>query len=172
MTKSVPSGSDAGYVEFVRAVWERYLRLARLLTGDRHRGEELLQDCLVRLYPRWRQVAARGDPSDYLRRMLANGSVSWWRQTRRERLVDVPPERADPAAEGPDRREELRRALLQLPRQQRAVVVLRHYEDLTERQVAEILGCSIGTVKSHNARALRRLRELMGADDQEWVIKT
>jgi len=153
--------SDAEYVAFVRAIWPRYTRLARLLTGDRHRGEDLLQDCLVKLYLRWRRVTQRGDPHAYLQRMLINGSVSRWRRGRRERLVEAPPETADLTSDSPHVHDDLRRALLALPRQQRAVIVLRHYEDLSERQVAEVLGCSLGTVKSHNSRALRRLRELL-----------
>ena len=158
---------DIEYVAFVEANWDRYLRLARLLTGDRHRGEELLQDCLVRLYVRWRRVAGKGDPHPYLRRMLVNGNVSWWRRRRREQLVGIPPEFETPAATGREHREDLRQALLRLPYRQRAVVVLRHYEDLTERETASVLGCTIGTVKSQNARALARLRELLGDGTEE-----
>lgn len=163
--------SDAEFVAFVEAVWQRYVRLARLLTGDRHRGEDLLQDCLVKLYERWRRVTQRGDPHAYLQRMLINGSVSRWRRGKREQLVAAPPETADLSGGPPDVRDDVRRALLALPRQQRAVIVLRHYEDLTERQVADVLGCSIGTVKSHNARALHRLRELLdlGCQDERMV---
>jgi RNA polymerase sigma-70 factor (sigma-E family) len=151
---------DAQFVAFVEESWERYLRVARLLTGDRHRGEELLQDSLVKLYVRWRRATVRGDPHAYLRRTLVNGNISWWRRRRREHLVGDPPDRADPAT-GREHQEELRRALLSLPYRQRAVVVLRHYEDLTEREVAAVLGCTVGTVKSQNARALGRLREML-----------
>jgi RNA polymerase sigma-70 factor (sigma-E family) len=137
-----------------------YLRLARLLTGDRDRGEELLQDSLVRLYVRWRRAATR-DPHAYLRRMLVNGNISWWRLRRREYLSAAPPEQADPDANRPDQDDALRAALLALPAGQRAVVLLRYYDDLTEREVARALGCTVGTVKSQNARGLRRLRELL-----------
>jgi RNA polymerase sigma-70 factor (sigma-E family) len=164
-------GRDGEYVAFVAANWDRYLRLARVLTGDPHRGEELLQDCLVRLYLRWRRVSRR-DPHPYLRRMLVNGNISWWRRRARERLVESPPERADPAAAERDFHEELRRALLALPDRQRAVVVLRHYEDLTEREVAALLGCTVGTVKSHHARALTRLRALLGDRCEEERLGT
>jgi RNA polymerase sigma-70 factor (sigma-E family) len=157
---------DVEYVAFVEANWDRYLRLARLLTGDRHRGEDLLQDSLVRLYARWRRVSAR-DPSAYLRRMLVNGNISWWRRWRREHLVDSPPEHEDPGSAGREYHDELRRALLALPHRQRAVVVLRHYEDLTEREVAAVLGCTVGTVKSQNARALHRLRTLLDSHEEE-----
>ncbi|MEN3307764.1 MAG: hypothetical protein V7603_3966 [Micromonosporaceae bacterium] len=151
---------DTGYAAFVAASWERYLRVARLLTGDHHRAEELLQDSLVELYVRWRRVSIRGDPHAYLRRMLINGNISWWRRRRREHLVAHTPDGADPPT-GTDHREQLRHALRQLPPRQRAVVVLRHYEDLTERETAALLDCSIGTVKSQNSLALGKLRELL-----------
>ncbi|WP_371497508.1 SigE family RNA polymerase sigma factor [Kitasatospora sp. NBC_00374] len=155
------STEDAAYAAFVEAAWHRHLRTATLLTGDRHRAEELLQDCLVKLYVRWQRVDS-GDPHAYLRRMLANGNVSWWRRRRRELLTDDAPEavdrRAGPSADPPDRRDELRRALRALPARQRAVVVLRHIEDMSEKETAAALGCSVGTVKSQNARAMARLR--------------
>lgn len=133
------------------------MAVAILLTGDRHRGEELLQDCLVRLYVRWRR-AALTDPHAYLRRMLVNGNVSWWRRRQRELPTAEPPDHADPRSGPYEQDEELRRALMSLPRRQRAVVVLRHYEDLTEKAVAAALGCSVGTVKSQHSRAMTRLR--------------
>ncbi len=150
--------TDASYVAFVEVAWRRHLRLAILLTGDRHRGEDLLQDCLVRIYERWRRLARSDDPHAYLRRMLANGNVSLWRRLRRERLVADPPDAADRSADRHPDTELLRQALLRLPPRQRAVVVLRHYEDLSEAEIASILGCSLGTVKSQNARALAKLR--------------
>jgi RNA polymerase sigma-70 factor (sigma-E family) len=163
------SKDEAAYVAFVESAWGPSLRLALLLTGDRHRAEELLQDSLVKLYERWRHVLARGDPSAYLRRMLVNGNVSLWRRGRRECLVDAVPERTHPGTTVPDDHDDLRQALLALPARQRAVVVLRHCLDLTEREVAEALGCSIGTVKSQNARAMARLREQLGGSDTEGM---
>src|SRR5262245_14286491 len=113
---------DAEYVAFVEANWERYARLARLLTGDRHRGEELLQDSLVRLYVRWRRAPVSGDPQAYLRRILVNGNITWWRRRHREQLVERPPDQVDPATNGDEHQDELRRALMRLPYQQRAVI--------------------------------------------------
>ncbi|WP_034593781.1 SigE family RNA polymerase sigma factor [Hamadaea tsunoensis] len=178
MTTDDRSRRDREYADFVAAVWAPYLRLARLLTGDRHLAEELLQDSLVSLYTHWRRVSATGDPSAYLRRTLVNGNVSGWRRRRRERLVDAVPDYAvpDSAVAGqagpgdsafPD--PELRAALLALPWHQRAVVVLRHCEDLSEKAVADALGCSVGTVKSQHARALARLRQLLPVSDPEGV---
>ncbi|MEV4611835.1 SigE family RNA polymerase sigma factor [Kitasatospora sp. NPDC049258] len=166
---------DAAYAAFVEAAWHRHLRTATLLTGDRHRAEELLQDCLVKLYVRWRRMSA-DDPHAYLRRMLVNGNVSWWRRRRRELLTDEVPEAPGPSA-GPsapsahrvDQREELLHALRALPERQRAVVVLRHFEDLSEKDTAAALGCSVGTVKSQNARAMARLRAAL-RENQEATL--
>ncbi|GAA4569377.1 SigE family RNA polymerase sigma factor [Micromonospora coerulea] len=155
------SAADRSYVAFVEVAWQRHIRLAMLLTGDRWRAEELLQDSLVKVYERWRRLSRLDDPHAYLRRALINNHTSIWRRRRRESLVADIPERATPAGDvGPDA-VVLRRALLSLPAKQRAVVVLRHYEDLTEREVAQVLGCSVGTVKSQNARALDKLRHLL-----------
>jgi RNA polymerase sigma-70 factor (sigma-E family) len=153
------SAADASFVAFVESAWQRHLRLALLLTGDRWRAEELLQDSLVRMYERWRKLSDHDDLHAYLRRALTNNHTSLWRRRRRESLVADVPETATPA--GSDSDIEVKRALMALPLRQRAVVVLRLYEDLSERQTAETLGCSVGTVKSQYARALERLRHLM-----------
>ncbi|HET8659359.1 MAG TPA: SigE family RNA polymerase sigma factor [Micromonosporaceae bacterium] len=173
MTDPPPASSDVAYTLFVEAVWHPYLRIARLLTGDPHQGEELLQDCLVKLYLQWHRVARRGDPHAYLRQMLVNGNVSRWRGRRRERPTAQVRDHPDPLPSHHDPNEDLRRALLALPRQQRAVVVLRHYADLSEKDVAAELGCSLGTVKSHHSRAIARLRELLPqtAPDSEGVSR-
>ncbi|MFF5231081.1 SigE family RNA polymerase sigma factor [Dactylosporangium sp. NPDC000521] len=155
--------TDATYVAFAEVAWQRHLRLAILLTGDRHRGEDLLQDCLVRIYERWRRLARADDPHAYLRRMLVNNNVSLWRRLRRERLVADPPDAADRSADRHPDTDLLRQALRALAPRQRAVVVLRHYEDLPETEIAAILGCSVGTVKSQNARALAKLRAALRA---------
>lgn len=154
---------DDAYSAFVAAAWTRHYGLAVLLTGDPHLAEELLQDCLVRLYVRWRRVSA-GEPDAYLRRMLVNGNVSRWRRRRRETLTATGPDRGVAAPAGPD--DELRRALLALPQRQRAIVFLRHYEDMTEKSVAAALGCSVGTVKKQHSRAMARLRGLLGAKEE------
>lgn len=146
---------------FVEVAWQRHIRLAMLLTGDRWRAEELLQDSLVKVYERWRRLSRLDDPHAYLRRALVNNNTSGWRRSRRENLVGEVPDRAAPAGDLDPDADVLRRALMSLPARQRAVVVLRHYEDLTEREVARVLGCTLGTVKSQNARALDKLRHLL-----------
>lgn len=150
---------DVAYTTFVAAAWPQHLGIAILLTGDPHRAEELLQDCLVKIYVQWRRISA-GDPDAYLRRMLVNGNVSRWRRGRRETLTAEVPDRH--ALDPPEPDDEVRRALLALPRRQRAIVILRHYEDMTEKAVATTLGCSVGTVKNQHFRAMKRLRELLG----------
>ena len=131
---------------------QRHLRLAVLLTGDRLHAEELLQDCLVKMYERWRKLAHdHADLHAYLRRALTNGYISVWRRYQRQTPVAEPPDRAAAAVQPHPEAEELRRALLTLPRRQRVVVVLRHYEDLAE-QIAGLLGCSVGTVEGHARR--------------------
>lgn len=162
------SAADRSYVAFVEVAWQRHIRLAMLLTGDRWRAEELLQDSLVKVYERWRRLSRLDDPHAYLRRALVNNQTSIWRRRRRESLVADVPERAAPAGDVGTDAIVLRRALLSLPVKQRAVVVLRHYEDLTEREVAQVLGCSVGTVKSQNARALDKLRHLL--DEPSYTV--
>lgn len=164
MSEDSERAGDADFTAFVERCWGPQLRVATLLVGDRYRAEELLQDSLAKLYPRWRRVRG-GNPDAYLRRMLLNGKVSWWRRRRREQLVADPPDRAGPTT--PEPYEELREALLALPRRQRAVVVLRHYADLSERDVAAALGCSVGTVKSQNSHALEKLRARLATPTHE-----
>ncbi|MEV6341898.1 SigE family RNA polymerase sigma factor [Actinoplanes sp. NPDC051851] len=150
--------TDAGFTAFVAAGWSRYLWTARLLTGDRQHGEELLQESLVKLYTRWKRVARNGDPHAYLRRMLVNGNVSRWRRWRREEPVAEAPDRQDGRAVPVEPNDALQRAVLRLPRQQRAVIVLRYFEDLSEKDAAAVMGCSVGALKSTHSRALAKLR--------------
>ncbi|GIJ09723.1 SigE family RNA polymerase sigma factor [Micromonospora andamanensis] len=136
-------------------------RTAYLLTGDHQLAEDLLQSALARTYRHWRRIRD-GDPEAYVRRAMYHQQVSWWRRRRfTERLeADPAPGRAshpDPS-DATTLRMTLAAALRQLTPRQRAVVVLRFYEDLTEAQVAAALGCSVGTVKRHGHDALVRLR--------------
>lgn len=155
-------GRDQEFLEFVAASGRYLLRTAVLLCGDPVRAEELVQATYERTYRSWR-VARDGDPRAYARRVLVNLRIDGWRRTRREVLVD-PAALPDPA--GPDHaaavvaRNAVVRALARLPLAQRRVVVLRHLLDLTETEVADELQISVGTVKSHHARGIARLREI------------
>lgn len=144
---------------------DHLLRTAVLLAGTREAGEDLLQTALERLLKRWATI--KGDPEGYLRRTLYHLAADRWRQQaagrRQLRLLwagasTVVP---DPMADV-DVRDSLVRLLMQLPPRQRAVIVARYWEQLSEAESAEMLGCSIGTVKSATARGLSRLRELSG----------
>ena len=167
------SGPDRGasdFEEYVAARRPALLRTAYLLTGSHHDAEDLVQTTLLRVVPRWARIAA--DPDPYVRTVLARESVTRWRRRRwRERSVGEVPEL--PARESPSDRTALRDALAQLSPRQRAVLVLRYYEDLTEAATAEVLGISVGTVKSHAREGLARLRasvpHLMDEDEPAAV---
>lgn len=152
--------AHAEFVAFVQARQHRLLRSAYLVCGDHHRAEDLLQDALVKLALRWRQVRD-GDPEAFLRTVMYRDAVSWWRRRRREDLPGELPDRdaTDDTAGVPDRLA-FERALARLTVRQRAVLVLRFFDDLTEARTAQVLGVSVGTVKSQTNAALRRLREL------------
>ncbi len=165
------AGEPEGLREFVLARQDALLRTAWLLTGDWQQAEDLLQTSLARVWPRWERLERDGQPEAYLRRTMVNLYASWWRRKwRGEQPTEVLPDR--PAGDDPygdvDLRDALARLLPALPRRQRAVLVLRYYEDLSEEQTAEALGCSVGTVKSQASRALARLRATAGDDLQRW----
>jgi len=147
----------AAFDAFVRARLPALLRFAYALTGDPHTAADLVQDALERTGMRWGKVERQGDPEGYVRRAILNGRVSRWRKHRRETLVDCVPERLT-SYEVPGRDEQLWQLLATLPPRQRAVLVLRYYEDMSEVQIAATLGCSPGTVKSQSSKALAKLR--------------
>jgi RNA polymerase sigma-70 factor (sigma-E family) len=153
-----------GFREYVKQSSPALLRSAWLLTGDRATAEDLVQAALAKVWPRWTSIQS-DNPDAYVRRVMITTFATWWRRRwRGEVPTGAVPDR--PPASGPweaiDSREVLRRSLAALPRRQRAVVVLRFYEDLSEAGTAEVLGCSVGTVKSQCARALAKLRQHPG----------
>jgi RNA polymerase sigma-70 factor (sigma-E family) len=151
--------SDPEFVAFVEARQHRLLRSAYLVCGDHHLAEDLLQNALVKLALRWRQVRD-GDPEAFVRTVLYRDAVSWWRRIRRERLGSAIPEPPPEHDHDVPTRLLFERALRRLAPRQRAVLVLRYFDDLSEARTAEILGVSVGTVKSQASVALRRLREV------------
>ena len=151
---------DPAFLAFVRSRSAALLRSAYLLTGDRQLAEDLVQTALAKTALRWKRIDQRNAEA-YTRRVLYHEQVDGWRRKRVAEafLGDLPdrPERAS-ETEHADLKLAVQQALLRLGPRQRAVVVLRFFEDRTERETAEILGCSIGTVKSQAHRALATLR--------------
>jgi RNA polymerase sigma-70 factor (sigma-E family) len=165
----------ASFEQFVEGASSRMLTLAMLLTGhNRADAEDLLQTVLEHAFRRWRRISRGGDPSSYVRQMLVNASIDRWRLLRRRPEQPIDSDDSRPAVAGlfrPDQsaaiadHDLLWRALAQLPPGQRAVLVLRYYEDLTEAQTAALLGCSVGSVKTQASRALAKLRGIIGIAD-------
>ncbi|WP_278236169.1 SigE family RNA polymerase sigma factor [Isoptericola sp. AK164] len=160
------SSRDAEFTAFMAEAEPVLGRTAYLLTGNRHRAEELVQQALVRTYVAWPRARSR-DPLAYARRVLANARIDTWRKHRREVLLapdDLPHGRHGGADGGHAERDLLVRALARLPEQRRRVVVLRYLVDLGEREVAEDLGISVGAVKSAASRGLAQLRGVLDAN--------
>lgn len=149
---------DREFTAFVEEVSPRLLRSAWFLTGDGSAAEELVQATLVKTYVAWPRIR-EGRALAYARRILVNQSTDSWRKTRRESLAADPPERWSAPSGAVEDRDVVVRLLQTLPEQQRRVVVLRYYHDLSERAVAEELGISLGAVKSAASRGLAALRE-------------
>lgn len=147
---------------FVRGRTPALLRAAYLLTGDQHLAEDLVQSALARTHRHWSRLHHEGSAEAYTRKVMYHLQVSWW---RRPRVAEsMPGELPEPRRGGYDQAEAantrltLRRALLRLTPKQRAVLVLRFFEDHSEAETAELLGVAPGTVKSQTAKALTRLR--------------
>ena len=155
---------EDSFTAFVGAHSATLFRTAYLMTGDYQRAEDLLQTTLVRVYQRWPRVKAMDWPMAYARKVLVSQEASWWRRRSSHEttllLRDEPVrgDRMDEVAE----HERVWQAVLSLPARQRAVTVLRYYEDLSEAQIAEALDMAPGTVKSHSHAAARRLAGLLG----------
>lgn len=156
------SDADEEFADFVRARQHALVRFGYLLTGDQMMAEDLAQTALARLYLKWDTIRQAGAMEAWVRKVMVNEHTSWWRRAwRRRETVDFDAthmaERASVVDRPPDG-DGLWQHVLGLPPRQRAAVALRYYEDLSEAQTAEILGCSVGTVKSQTHRALATLR--------------
>lgn len=157
---------DADFADYLAARQPALLRTAYLLTGDRHQAEDLLQNSLAKLYLAWDRVRDRGTMDAYVRRIMVNEQNSLWRRAwkRHEVVTDEVPEIAphhDAHFDGAN--DELWHVVQSLPKRARAVVVLRYYEQMTEREVADALGIAVGTVKSQCSRAMATLRSRVPA---------
>jgi len=153
------ASEDVEFDAFVRARLPALLRFGRALTGSEESAADLVQDALERTLMHWGRLEQRESPEAYVRRAMVNRNISVWRKLRRERVTDVLP---DTGTEDRHHDDELWAALQLLPARQRTVVTLRYYEDLTEVQVAELMGCTVGTVKSQHSKALAKLRDRVG----------
>lgn len=152
------------YADFADARLAALLRYAVLLTGDPHLAQDLVQETMVRVQLNWRRVARADSPERYVRRMLTNQYFDWRRGSWFRRVLL----RADPGepvvvtavdhAQTTADRDQIWGWLTRLPRQQRAALVLRFYEDLPDAEIAEVLGCAVGTVRAYISRALATLR--------------
>jgi RNA polymerase sigma-70 factor (sigma-E family) len=157
--------SDEDFREFVMARSPALLRTAFLLLGDRGLAEDLVQSALAKAYRHWDRVSAAGDTEAYVRRIMVNERRSWWRRNRgREVLGPVPDRGGRDEFAGLAERDAIWQAVLRLPPRTRAVLVLRYWEDLSEAETAQILDCSVGTVKSQASRGLRKLQQAIGPD--------
>jgi RNA polymerase sigma-70 factor (sigma-E family) len=158
----VRQADEADYEEFYASVWQRLFRLSYAISGDAGRAEDAVQSAMAKAYASWRRVSAADHPEAYVRRMAVNEVLgaqrrAWWKLERSGHLPDVGVAAGTTEQDVVDRAD-LWDALMSLAPRQRAVLVLRYYEDLSEQQIAEVLGCSRGTVKSQAADALATLR--------------
>ena len=152
---------DADFTSYMGARKASLLRTAYLLTGDRHSAEDLVQVSLAKLYLAWDRVKDRGSIDGYVRRIMVNENNSLWRRgwKKREYATESIPETWANDVYDDGTRGAVWAAVQTLPQKARAVVVLRYYEQLSEAETAEVLGISVGTVKSQASRALAALRE-------------
>ena len=157
MTHTGPPSFD----DYVSARGADLLRTAWLLTGDHQRAEDLVQTALGKVWPHWARITRDGSGSydAYVRRVMMTTYIAWWRRRWNGEYPTAALPEQPTTDRDLDQRRDLLTALAALPKGQRAVVVLRYFEDLTEAQTAELLGCTVGTVKSQASRALATLRQ-------------
>jgi RNA polymerase sigma-70 factor (sigma-E family) len=151
---------EPAFRDYVRARRPALLRTAYLLTGNLADAEDLVQSALAKTYLAWHRIEDRGAVDSYVRRAMVNTQISWWRRRRLDEFPtdEIPDQATADYPVSTDMQESLRRAIDRLPHRMRAAVMLRYYEDMTEAEVAEVLGVSVGTVKSTISRAVAKLR--------------
>lgn len=151
------------FEEYALARGAALVRFGRLLTGDEHRAEDLVQDVLTKAYARWPRIGRLEQPDLYVRKMLVNAHTSWWRRAVNRELAVAEPGGtgwvADTTAESAER-DAIWRLVLQLSPRQRTVIVLRYYEDYDDATIAELMECGQGTVRTQAKRALEKLQHL------------
>ena len=151
---------DPAFRDYVRERSRALLQTAYLLTGNRADAEDLVQSALAKTYLAWDRIEDRGALDGYVRRAMVNTHISWWRRRRVEEYPtdEIPDQAVADHAVSSDIQEVVRRAVDRLPQRMRAAVTLRFFEDMTEPEIAEVLGISLGTVKSTVSRAVAKLR--------------
>jgi len=154
------SDDDLAFRDYVRARGTTLLRIAVMLTGNRADAEDLVQAALAKTYLAWGKINDRAALDAYVRRAMVNTHISWWRRRKLEEYPtdELPDQVVADHARDSDLAEVVRRALDRLPERMRAAVMLRYFEDMTEPEIAALLGVSLGTVKSTVSRAVARLR--------------
>jgi len=156
-----PAGfDDPAFRDYVIARSRALLRTAYLLTRNQADAEDLVQSALAKTYLAWDRIEDRGALDGYVRRAMVNTHISWWRRRRLEEFPtdELPDQAVADHTVSSDMHESLQRAIDRLPQRMRAAVMLRYYEDMTEAEIADVLGISLGTVKSTVSRAVARLR--------------
>lgn len=165
-----PSSTDDEFADFVHARSASLHRAAYLMVGEAALAQDLVQEALVKTYAAWPRIRDKSRAEAYTRKAITTTAIGWFRRRRwtHERPVETLPE---PALAGHDdgvtQSQWLWTALQTLPVRQRISIVLRYYEDLTEAQTAEAMGCSVGTVKSQVSTGIARLRDVLGDDDPD-----
>ncbi|GAB2478098.1 SigE family RNA polymerase sigma factor [Jatrophihabitans fulvus] len=166
--RRAPAPPDESFDTYVAEHQAALVRFATLLAGSPSQAEDLVQEVLVRLYPRWSRIASLRDPHPYVRRCVTNEFLSWkrrWSTRHVHAVTDLVLDQAAPSVPGPEtggRDPELWQHLLDLPPQQRAAVVLRYWEGLRDEEIGEVLSCKPGTVRGHVSRGLAALRAALG----------
>jgi RNA polymerase sigma-70 factor (sigma-E family) len=165
------------FERFAAANADGLLRTAYLIVGDRGEAEDIVQECMLRLARKWPRVRTMDHPGAYARQVTVSIVLDGGRQRSRRRLelaaaeLEPAPEAGDPATASLAARADLIRALGGLPARQRTILVLRYFSDLPEAEVAGVLGCSVGTVKSSASRALERLRQALDSYATESIAQ-
>lgn len=161
--------TDPAYSEFVLARQDRLRRAAYLMCGDPDQAEDLLQEALVALAEKWERV---DHPDAFVRRVIYNRRVSTWRRNRHEVAVEhLPDAGVGDGADDRARDADVHQVLRLLPPRQRAALVLRYFDDLTEAQAAAVMGVAVGTVKSLSHQAIARMRTELAAREAAWQDK-
>ncbi len=159
------SGEDSDFDEFMSAHWASLFRTAYLLTGDSHLAEDLLQTAFAKVYLSWSKISTMGQPVAYTRKIVTNQAMSWWRRSSSSEVpsLDISGDHHAGHEDQVTQASVVWAALATLPTKQRAVMVLRYYEDLSEAEIADTLGISTGSVKSHASAARTTLAQRLGA---------